>query len=298
MLDFKKISLPDKEWMDPLFQMSDFQSLEYNFTFCYIWRNIFNLSAARMNDYLIIRADRKNYPPSYLYPAGSGDITPVIEVLKQTAEKEGALLFFHTLLEESKAQLEVLYPGKFEFMPIDDYADYIYDAQSLITLAGKKLHAKRNHIHRFKENYPDWSYEEITPENLPEVILMNAEWCRINGCDSDKTLRDEACSVKAAITDFFLLKLQGGLIRAGGKVVAFTMGDRLNSDTFLIHIEKAYGEIQGAYAVINQEFAKRNCDNYTYIDREDDSGNEGLRKAKQSYRPLYQNKKYAAKMIV
>ena len=126
---------------------------------------------------------------------------------------------------------------------------------------------------------------------------MNEEWNRLNGENPDKSQLDEANSVRAAIGDFFSLGIDGGLIRAGGKVVAFSMGDRLTHEMYLVHIEKAFGDIQGAYAAINQEFAAHNCEGYLYINREDDSGEEGLRKAKQSYRPVFQVEKFGAKLI-
>lgn len=297
MLDFKEITLADKQWMQPLFEMSNFGSEEYNFTFTYIWREIFRYRAARMNDYLIIRSERESHPPSYLFPAGSGDIAPVLEAIREDAQAQGSDIFFHAALAPSKALLETMYPGQYEFLALTDYFDYVYDAQSLITLAGKKLHSKRNHINRFRENNPDWRYEPITPENMPDVIEMNDEWCRVNGCNDERSLRQEACTVRAALRDMFSLGLDGGLLRAGGRVIAFSVGDRLNADTYLVHIEKAFGEIQGAYAVINQEFAAHNCDGYQFINREDDSGEEGLRKAKQSYRPVFLVEKYAAKRV-
>jgi hypothetical protein len=298
MLDFKEITLADKEWMDSLLKMSNFNAEEYNFTFCYIWRNVFKYTAARMWDYLIIRSKRKNHPPSYHFPAGSGDLAPVIDALAEEAAREEAPLTFHIALTEQKTLLETTYPGQFVFLPLELYYDYVYDAQSLITLAGKKLHQKRTHINRFKENNPDWTYEPITPENLPEVLAMNEQWLIANSEYSDKSMEEESRSVGEAINDFFALKMDGGLIRAGGRVIAFSMGDRLNSDTYLVHIEKAFGDIQGAYAIINQEFAAHNCEGYLYIDREDDSGEEGLRKAKQSYRPVFQVEKFAAKKVL
>jgi hypothetical protein len=297
MLEFKEITLADKEWMEPLFRMANYNAEEYNFTFCYIWRKIFRYEAARLGDYLIIRSSRENRPSSYLFPAGSGDIAPVMEALLEEAAREESPLTFHLTLAESRAVLENLYPGQFEFLPLDNYFDYVYDAQSLITLAGKKLHAKRNHINRFKENYPDWSYEPISLDNLPEVLAMNAEWLELNSEYSDKSMEEESRAVAEAIHDFFALGMDGGLIRAGGRVMAFSMGDRLNSDTYLVHIEKAYNEVQGAYAIINQEFAAHNCEGYLYIDREDDSGEEGLRKANQSYRPVFLVEKFAAKKV-
>jgi len=103
--------------------------------------------------------------------------------------------------------------------------------------------------------------------------------------------------MRQALKDYFALGLDGGLIRAGGRVVAFSMGDRLNNDTYLVHLEKAFADVNGAYAIINQQFAEHNCKDYTYIDREDDSGDEGLRQAKLSYRPVMRTEKYTARWI-
>ncbi len=296
MIDFQKFTLADKKWMQPLIQMSGFRTEEYNFNFMFLWRNVFDYSAAQMGDFLLLRANLPDRPPSYLYPPGSGDVVPVIKALMQDAETAGYPLIFHTVLPEQVKLMETLFPGQFVFTPLDDYFDYVYDAQSLITLAGKKLHAKRNHINRFKADNPDWCYEEITPENMPEVMKMSGEWCKVNECESTKTGRDEACSVKTALKHYFDLEVNGGLIRAQGKVVAFSIGEPLNHDTYLVHIEKAFSDIQGAYAIINQEFATHNCENFLYINREDDSGQPGLRKAKLSYRPAFLAEKYAARL--
>lgn len=295
MPEFKRITLADKEWMQPLFDMSGFQSEEYNFNFCYIWRDALHYRVARLNDFLLLKSVSPR--PSYLFPPGSGDVAPVIEALLEDARRCGHPFVFHVVLTEQMKLLETLYPDKFVFLPLTDYFDYIYDAQSLITLQGKKLHSKRNHINRFKQENPDWTYEEITPENLPEVILMSREWCVINECQSTSSGRDEACAVNYALTDFFSLNLQGGLIRAGGRIVAFSAGEPLNADTYLVHIEKAFSDIQGSYAIINQQFAAHNCGNFLLINREDDSGQPGLRKAKLSYRPVYQVEKYAARLM-
>jgi hypothetical protein len=292
---FNEISLADKNWLEPLFRQSGYNSEEFNFTFCYIWRDIFNYRAAKINGLAVVGAFREQRPPTYLFPAGAGDIAPAVEALSAQAAENGHKLAFHCVLKEHRALLEVLYPGEFEFVALTDYQDYVYEAESLIALTGKKLHNKRTHINRFKEHYADWRFEAITPENMPEVLLMNARWCDENGCEGDKSLEQEICSVRNALREYFSLGLDGGLLRAGGEVVAFSIGERLNHDTYLVHIEKAFGEIQGAYAMINQQFAEHYCQGYRYIDREDDSGNEGLRKAKQSYRPALMVEKVAAR---
>jgi Uncharacterized conserved protein len=295
MLQFKEISLSDKQWIRSLLEMSDFRSEEYNFTFMYIWRHVFHYRAAQMNQHLILKAAWAGRPPSYLYPAGCGDVAPIIEAIRADAASAGTPLVFHTVLTEQKTLLETLYPGQFSFMSVDDYFDYVYDAQSLITLSGKKLHAKRNHINRFKAENPDWTYEAITGANLPEVLQMSDDWLKRHMEDATRSLEQESLSVYAAIRDFCALGMDGGLLRVNGRIVAFSMGDRLNSDTYLVHIEKAYSDIHGAYAMINQQFAEHNCQGYRYINREDDSGQEGLRKAKQSYRPAFLVEKFGAR---
>jgi hypothetical protein len=294
---FSEITLADKAWLEPLFRQSGYNSEEFNFTFCYVWRDIFYYKAAKMNGLAVIGAFKENRPPTYLFPSGAGNIAPVVEALTAQARENGHGLLFHCVLKEHKALLETLFHGEFEFVELSDYYDYVYEAESLISLSGKKLHAKRNHIHRFTGNYPDWGFEAITPENMPEVLEMNARWCEENGCEGDKSLEQEICSVRNALRDYFSLGLDGGVLRAGGRVVAFSIGERLNFETYIVHIEKAFGDIQGAYAMVNQQFAGRYCKDYRYIDREDDSGNEGLRKAKQSYRPAFMVEKFAAKRL-
>ena len=127
---------------------------------------------------------------------------------------------------------------------------------------------------------------------------MNKKWCEIAECEKSEGLKDEGCAVSEAFENFEALKLSGGLIRAKGEVVAFSMGDRLNDETFLVHIEKAFANIQGAYPIINREFVIHNCEGYKFVNREDDTGDEGLRKAKLSYRPYEILKKWDAKMKV
>jgi uncharacterized protein len=291
-LDFQEITLRDKEWIDPLLKLSQRGSLEYSFTTTFVWRNIYGFQAARMDDYFLLRAGTCN--PSYLFPAGSGSLAPVIRALQEDAKRSGVPLTFNTMLPDGKAMLEALYPGKFAFESWRDGADYIYETQALATLAGKKLGAKRNHIHRFLENNPDWQYEPLTQRNLNEARMMNLAWCIQNGCAEDMAISDEYCAVESAIRHFDELGLSGGLIRAGGKVIAFSIGEPLSEDTYIVHFEKAYAEIQGSYPMINQQFVLHNCMDYPFVNREEDAGVEGLRRAKLSYNPVRLVEKYTA----
>lgn len=298
MIEFKKVEIEDREWVQPLLDYSGYNCLEYSFTFTYLWRNIFKYRIARVNDYLVLKSVRKNYPVSYLFPAGRGDIDPVLDMIYEDAKTAGEELVFHTLIPEHKEILEKKWPGKFEYIDLEDYYDYIYETEKLITLSGKKLASKRNHINRFKDNNPDWSYETITEDNIAEVVEMNRKWVSLENTDTSTSFAQEASSVEEALKHFFALKLKGGLIRSDGEVIAFSLADRLNDNMLLIHIEKAFKEIQGAYTIINQQFAEHEGKDYKYINREDDSGNPGLRKAKRSYRPVFMAEKMGAKMPI
>ena len=166
----------------------------------------------------------------------------------------------------------------------------------LTSLAGKKLHGKRNHIARFKDD-EDWSYEPMTAENKQECYDMNLKWCDRRACKWNEDMSDEQCALNQAMKYFDELHLEGGILRKAGEIVAFTIGERLNSDTYVVHFEKAFPEIQGAYPMINQQFVMHNCQEYSYVNREDDAGDEGLRKAKLSYYPDILLKNYTAREI-
>ena len=166
-------------------------------------------------------------------------------------------------------------------------ADYVYETEKLATLAGKKLHGKRNHINKFMKLYPDWSYESIDDGNVEECFQMALKWRNLNGCDDDTEKNAEMCVTLNSLRLYKELGLRGGILRVNGEIAAFSLGEPVCSDTFVVHIEKAFADIEGAYPMINQQFVQHECMDYTYVNREDDAGSEGLRKAKLSYRPAF-----------
>lgn len=293
-MDFHRITLCDKEWMEELLSYSDYNSCEYSFTDLFNWGHVHQTEVARMGDFGVIRSGFKDF--SYLYPFGRGDVCPVIEAMMEDAKENHVDFTLSLILEPMKAELETLFPGRFSFTEERAYFDYIYAQETLAELKGKKLHGKRNHINSFKEQYPDWKFEKITADNLAECWQMNEEWSKQNEISDDAGLLKERTALKNAFEHFFEEELVGGLIRANGKVIAYSMGHRLNRDTFVVHFEKAFAEIRGAYQMINQQFAKHCCEGFAYINREDDTGLEGLRKAKLSYLPQILLTKYDAKL--
>ena len=169
--------------------------------------------------------------------------------------------------------------------------------EKLVLLPGRKLHAKRNHINFFIENN-DWTFEPITRENLGECRKMNEEWYREKGQSCNAGLANERRAVDKCFENYSELGLEGGLLRASGRIVAYTIGEPLNSDTYVIHVEKAFSSIRGAYQMINREFASYIRDNHPhiiYVNREDDMGDKGLRRAKLSYYPDRMIEKYTAR---
>ena len=233
---------------------------------------------------------------SFLIPCGRGNLKNAVDKVIDFANSNGFGANFYSVTEEQKCFLEKYYHDAFSFEVDRETADYLYKSESLISLRGKKLSAKRNHINRFLAENPDWSYEAIRKANLDEVSAMHDKWCEMADYSRDG-LENEGYTVRKAIKYFEELEFSGGLIRDGKEIVAFAMGEELNKNTFLVHFEKAFYDKTGAYSIINREFASHNCRNYEFINREDDNGDEGLRKSKLSYQPYEVLSKYYVKQI-
>ena len=300
MIDFHPPRLEEKPWVDELLRRADYRGCDYNFTNLFVWSRAYHQEIARVDDFLVTHVCGR-MGCSFMFPAGGGDLASVIRKLEGEAAGRGEPLRLVCLTPRQMAELEEFFPGQFTFTADRDGYDYLYEIDRLADLGGKRLHAKRNHINRFMENNPSWTYEEITPESLGECLAMDKEWYRRSlareGEAEERDLGDEGVALRQAMEHYQALGLEGGLIRVYGEVVAFTMGDLLNSDTYDVHFEKAYGELQGAYAMINREFARwvrGRHPNVRYLNREDDMGVEGLRKAKESYYPDQMVEKHTA----
>ena len=302
MIEFKTPTPADKTWVGGLLARGNYRGCDYNFTNIFVWKKTYQVEIAQSGGFLLPHLCGR-MGCSYLYPAGAGDVAAAIEVLRADAARRGQPLRLVCLTRRQMAELEEFFPGQFDYVADRDGYDYLYEIDRLADLGGKKLHAKRNHINRFIENNPTWVFEEITPDSLSECLEMDREWYRRSLQQEEepeeRDLGDEGIALRTAMEHYHDLGLEGGLIRVYGEVVAFTMGDMLSADTYDVHFEKAYGELQGAYAMINREFARwvrQRHPEVKYLNREDDLGVEGLRKAKLSYYPDLMVEKYAAIM--
>lgn len=293
MLDFKTPTLSDKAWVKELLGYSDFRGCEYTFGNIFCWRDIYDIKICRFGDFLFIKNSEGLY-----FPAGRGDIGMALHELKDYCEKNSLPFYFTTMNKLSMLTLKEIYGEKAQVDTSADFYDYIYSRDDLAELRGKKYHAKRNHIARFSEN--DWSSEPITSENIAECEKMNDEWCERNICingvdDSDK--RDEICAVRTGLRHFAELDYFGELLRVNGTVQAFSFGERVNSDAVVVHVEKALTDIQGTYPMINKQFVLNHCADVRYINREEDMGEENLRKAKLSYYPCFMEEKFSVNIV-
>lgn len=291
MIEFKKIELTDKDVITRYTLQSPRRNCDLSFSNLCSWQFQYSTRFAVKDGLLLIKFWVEG-KPVYMMPVGEGDLRQAIEALIDDAHNEGQRFCLLGICTDMCEDIEALMPGRFTFTADRDYADYLYLRSDLATLGGKKFQAKRNHVNKFKRLYPDYQYMPITSEHIGECLELEAEWCRKNNCDQHEGTGNERRALIYALHHFDELGLTGGLLRVEGKIAAFTFGMPINHNTFGIHVEKADTDIDGAYAMINHEFAIHIPDTYTYLNREEDLGIEGLRKAKLSYQPVEILEKY------
>lgn len=284
MISFKDIELSDKEIITSYTMISDRRNCDLSFSNLCSWRLVYNTQYAEYKGFLLLRFWSAG-ELAYMMPVGKGDLKEVVKALILDARSEGQPFRMLGVCKGMQNDLEEILPDKFAYTTTRDYADYIYLRTDLATLVGKKFQSKRNFTNRFKREHPDYEYAPITAENIDECLKLEEEWCKVNNCDQFEGTGNERRALTFALTNFDKIGLTGGLIRIEGKIVAFSFGMPINHDTFGVHVEKADTSVDGAYAMINMEFAQRIPEQYTYVNREEDLGIAGLRKAKLSYNP-------------
>ncbi len=286
--DFKRPQLEDKEVISHYFKHHTSRSCERTFVNVFLWARFYNVTFAIIEDTLVFKSEDEN-SFAFAYPAGEPEnVKKALDTLYQYSQERGVSFRLYNVTPDHFEQIEAWYPGRFQIEYNEDLADYVYESEKLCTLAGKKLHGKRNHINKFKSLYEGrWSYETMSGDNVEECFQMALKWRNLNGCDDDPEKNSEMCVTLNSLRLFRELELTGGILRVDGQIVAFTIGEPVCSDTFVVHIEKAFPDVQGAYTMINQQFVEHECMDYRYVNREEDTGDEGLRKAKRSYRPVF-----------
>ena len=284
MLDFVAVKPADKHLYDRFLGFCAERGCEYSFANMYLWGR----QKAAFHEGNVAFFSQFNRKSVYKFPLGE-HLKPTLDAIIADARERGIPCRLTCLTARDKELLEQLYPGEFYFQPDRDSYDYVYSVESLAELKGKKLQRKRNHCNRFYILHHGCTTEPITEDNTPEVKTMLESWYAAKlAADPTASFYLEQAAISRALLHREALGMEGLVLRYKGEIIAMTMGSALSEDTFDIHFEKAVEGYDGAYAAINREFARHLWEKYPsllWLNREDDMGIEGLRKAKLSYHP-------------
>lgn len=284
-IQWKELQLADRELIESYYAKVPVRNCEFTFANNYLWKPFYPIFIGIVEGNLVFESGEAGMSVSF--PQGDADIEKTVDALTEWFEQVGRPFKMHLVSPEQFERLEEIYPGRFQIEYDRDFADYVYEREKLEKLSGKSLHGKKNHCNKFKKLYPDWRYEAITPENVAECKAMAREWWERNNSGEGGEKEEEIAVTMSALDNMEVLGLRGGMLYAGGRVVAFTVGEPCGTDMFVVHFEKAFADVEGAYSMINQQFVEHEMNGYTYVNREDDAGSEGLRKAKLSYHPVF-----------
>jgi len=284
MLDFRPVLPEDSAWLHPLLNNTTNLTCEYSPACLVMWGHA---TIAECDGFYVPMVNYGN-GPRYLRPIGTDDFLPLLPALIADSKERGIPFLMSGITPPVREKMEET--GMFNFTANRDYFDYVYNIESLTSLAGRKLQAKRNHINRFIEQYPEWHTEPINRENLAEVEAMTDLWYQEHYDHGFKPsfYAGEQQSLRLAFDHYEAFGFDGLLLRVDGHIAGWSMGIRLNKETFDVNFEKAFASMQGSYPLINREFSRMIHEKYPeirWLDREDDMGEEGLRRAKLSYHP-------------
>ena len=296
MIDFKPVTPERKAELLPYLRMGGDRGCEFSFGNLCMWGS---QKAAVVADRLVLFA-RWDGKCVYPFPVGPGDLKTAVDAVLEDASERGIPCRLTGLVGDEREQLEALYPGMFHFHWSRGSFDYVYDIHALADLKGKRLQKKRNHFNRFREAHPAYTVEVLKEDNVEKVRGFLENWyARRLEEDPYADFDMERKALNRGLNHWQALDMEGLLLMDGGRLLAFTMGSPLSETTYDIHFEKADPDAEGAYAAINCEFARYLRGMHpevAFLDREEDMGLEGLRRAKLSYRPHHLVEKYRACM--
>ncbi len=297
MIDFQPLDPTRKHQYDQILQACGERGCEYSFCNLYLWGR---QKAAFVGGNLAFFS-QFNRKSVYLFPVGPEDKKPVLDAIIADAHHRGISCRLTGLTADDCAELEALFPGRFRYHFDRDAFDYVYDIHDLADLKGRRFQRKRNHLNRFRADHPDCVLEPITGDNLPIVQQLVGQWYDLRLQENPHgDYHLEQAALKKALIQRESLGLEGLLLTERGQPKAMTLGSRLSHDTFDIHFEKALDAYDGTYAAINQGFAaylREKHPELRFLNREDDMGLEGLRKAKLSYCPDHMIEKNWAHLL-
>lgn len=294
MIEFKPVRLEDRAVIERYTMPSGICNCDLAFANMYCWQAVFHSAWAEIGGFLVIRFQIDGGERiGYMQPVGEGDFGPILPLLREDAHAHGQRLRIIGLTDEGRDTIRRIVPCHFAFESDRALEDYVYNADDLRNLAGRRYQPKRNHINRFMSEYPDFWYENLTRDRFAECMQLEREWRRAHEGHTSELCAEQR-AMQRAFEHFDELGLTGGCIYVGDRLVAFTYGSAVNDHTFDTHVEKADTEYDGAFTIINKCFAEHLPERFTLINREEDLGIDGLRRAKLSYHPAFLQHKFQA----
>lgn len=295
-INFQPLVKEDKAIFDEFFKNRYYENSHFNFTNLFMWRSAYQIMWAVEDQVLYLKATWEEEEFA-LQPIGPEEkMQQAIANWVAYFQEKNKPFFMYGVEKSMVLELEKYSEAEFIIEEDRDNFDYVYHSEDLIHLAGRKYHSKKNHLNSFKKSYPEAEYKPITEELITQCKLNINGWYKKHGTFDDPILTTERNAIIEVLNNFDYLNLQGGALILDHRVVAFTFGEELNTDTAVIHVEKADPDIRGAYSAINQGFVEAAWSHLTYINREEDMGLEGLRKAKNSYKPIKMIEKFNVKV--
>jgi len=289
ILTFKEVRVEDRTVFESYLSRPGFIGSECAFTNLFLWRDIFHTYWTIAHDFLVIKVQRGGIN-FMLQPFGGRDedLPRLLDELREY--HNGSRFEFHGIYECSLERLRKVVPDA-EFIEDRDNWDYVYLRDDLANMSGRRYHGQKNHYNAFRKAHPDYVFEFLNPDNFSECLAFGEEWCE-QRADEDASVLDEMHAIREAFVNFKDLGLEGGAIRVNGKIEAFSFGKRINAEVADLHVEKANPEVRGLFVAINKECAEKVWTDLKYLNREEDMGNPGLRKAKEDLHPVFMVKKY------
>ncbi|WP_027369700.1 DUF2156 domain-containing protein [Desulfovermiculus halophilus] len=290
-LTFHPLSLDRQtEYKNRLSQCPQISS-DYSFVNLWAWRDIYALEWAWTDSLVCIRQNK----PHRQYWAPVGPWQEQDWSLVRSQLPEGPL----ELIRIPSRLADILAPqlaSRVNLQPAPDHFDYVYNVQELIELRGNRFHKKKNLLNQFKRTF-DSTYIPLTVEAVEKALTLQTEWCLWRDCEDSTTLEAENRAILNTFEDWSKLEdVFGGGLLVDGNMIAYTVAEPLDEQTVVIHFEKGCPNHKGAYQAINQMFLANSASRFTYVNREQDLGDPGLRKAKESYNPVAYIQKYSGTM--
>ncbi|MGL4402708.1 MAG: DUF2156 domain-containing protein [Fusobacteriaceae bacterium] len=283
---WQEIDIRFKEVLEK-YSKIELEMCDYSFVNLYLWSFGDKIKYCEREDILYIKGNYL-FQDEYFMPIPlSGDIKDIKRGIDFLLEKGRDINFV-------SEDFYLNYKDEYEFEEMLDNYDYIYSVQDLIELKGRKYSKKKNKKSQFTKLY-NYRYEKLVADNLKEVIKFQESWCIKKDCINSENLKSESLGLENIFENIEETDIVGGVLYVDKDVVAYTLGEKLSHDTVVIHVEKADELYNGSYQAINSIFLEKEWAHMTYVNREDDSGIEGIRKAKESYYPIKKVKKYRIK---